>query len=82
MKQTSTEIDSPILSVTPLQYTKGNLYAGTIFKEDLTPISVEELPPSDLFFRKKRKFMVKRETNQRVGEMTKIYRVLTNGEAL
>jgi hypothetical protein len=59
MKQTSTEIDSPIPFVTPLQFTKGNPDAGTIFKEDLTPISVEELPPSDFFFSKKRKVVVK-----------------------
>jgi hypothetical protein len=82
MKQTSTEIDSPIPSVTPLQSTKGNPDAGTIFKEDLTPISVEELPPSDFFFSKKRKVVVKRETHQRVGAAAKRYRVLTDGEAL
>jgi len=82
MKQTSIEIPSPIPFVTPLQYTKGNPDAGIIFKEDLTPTSVEELPPSDLFFSKKRKVMVKQETRQRVGATAKIYRVLNDGKAL
>jgi hypothetical protein len=49
------EIDSPIASVTPLQFIKGNPDTEWIFKEDLTPIFVEELPPSEFFFSKKRK---------------------------
>jgi hypothetical protein len=59
LKQSFKEIDNPIASITPLQFTKGNPDAKIIFKEDLTPISVEELPPSDLFFTKKRKALVK-----------------------
>ena len=82
MKQASKEIDSPIPSVTRLQSTKGNPNAGIIFKEDLTPISIEELPPNDLFFSKKRKVVVKRETYQKAGATAKKYRILTDGEAL
>jgi hypothetical protein len=32
-----------------------------MFIEDLTPISVEEMPTSDFFFSKKRRAIVKRE---------------------
>jgi hypothetical protein len=62
------EINSPIASVTPLQFTKGNLNTEWIFKEDLTPISVEELPPNEFFFSKKRKAVVKQETYQRAAQ--------------
>jgi hypothetical protein len=82
MKQSFQEIDSPIASITPLQFTKGNPDAEIIFKEDLTPISVEELPPSDFFFSKKRKVVVKQETYQRAGATAKKYKILTDGEAL
>jgi hypothetical protein len=76
------EIDSPIASITPLQFTKGNPDTEWIFKEDLTPISVEELPPSEFFFSKKRKVVVKQETYQRAGTVAKKYKILTDGEAL
>jgi hypothetical protein len=76
------EIDSPIQSITPLQFTKGNPDTEVLFKEDLTPISVEELPPSDFFFSKKRKVVVKQETYQRAGAAAKRYKILTDGEAL
>jgi hypothetical protein len=82
MKQSFSKIRSPIPSVTPLQCTRGNPDSGTIFKEDLMLISVEELPPNDFLFSKKRKFIVKRETHQRASVAVKKYKVLTNGEAL
>jgi hypothetical protein len=53
-----------------------------MFIEDLTPISTEEIPPSDFFFSRKRKVVVKRETHQREGETVKRHRVLLDGEAL
>jgi hypothetical protein len=65
-----------------LQSTKGNLDARTIFKEYLTLISIEELPPRDFIFTKKRKSMVKWETHQIVGEAAKGYRVITDGVSL
>jgi hypothetical protein len=82
MKQSFQEIDNPIQSITPLQFTKGNPDAEIIFKEDLKPISMEELAPSDLFFSKKRKVIVKQVTYQRVGATTKKYKILTDGETL
>jgi hypothetical protein len=82
MKQSYKEIGSPIASVTPLQFTKGNPDAEIIFKEDLAPISVEELPPNDFFFSKKRKVVVNQETYQRAGAAVKKYKILMDGEAL
>jgi hypothetical protein len=81
-KQSSTEIDSPIQFITPLQFTRGNPDTEVVFIEDLTPIPIEEIPPTDFFFSKKRKVVVKRETHQRAGTAVKRYRVLTDGEAL
>jgi hypothetical protein len=40
------------------------------------------LPPSNFFFSKKRKVVVKREMNQKEGSVVKINRVLIDGEAL
>jgi hypothetical protein len=59
-KQPSTEIGSPVQSITPLQFSRGNPSTEVVFIEDLTPISVEEMPPSDFFFSKKRRVVVKR----------------------
>jgi hypothetical protein len=81
-KQSSTEIGSPIQFITPLQFTRGNPNAEVIFIEDLTPISVEELPPSNFFFSKKRKVVVKREMHLKEGSAVKRHRVLIDGEAL
>jgi hypothetical protein len=52
-KQSFTEIGSPIQSITPLQFNRGNPTAEVVLIEDLTPISTEEMPPSDFFFNKK-----------------------------
>jgi hypothetical protein len=76
------EIDIPIASITPFQFTKGNPGIVWIFKEDLTCIFVEEFPPSEFFFSKKRKVMVKKETYQRAGTVAKKYKILADGEAL
>jgi hypothetical protein len=40
------------------------------------------LPPSNFFFSKKRKVVVKREMHQKEGSAVKRYRVLIDGEAL
>ena len=45
-------------------------------------ISVEEIPPFDIFFRKKRRVVVKRETHQREGATIKRHKVLYDGHAL
>jgi hypothetical protein len=59
--QSAKQIREPITSVTPLQSTQGNIDVGWIFNEELRPIKVEELPPNEFFFDKKRKALVKRE---------------------
>jgi hypothetical protein len=82
LKQSFKEIDIPIASVTPLQFKKGSLDAKIIFKDDITPIVVEELPPRYFLFSKKRKVMVKQETYQIAGTSAKKYKILTDGEAL
>ena len=81
-KQPSTKIGSPIKSVTPLQSSWGNPNAEVVFIEDLTPISAEEMPPSNFFFNKKRRAIVKRETHQKEGAIVKRHRVLCDGQAL
>jgi hypothetical protein len=44
-----------------LQSTQGNIYTGWILNKELRPIRVEELPPNEFFFDKKRNAMVKKE---------------------
>jgi hypothetical protein len=61
-QQPSIEIGNPIQSVTPLEFSRGNLSAEVVFIRDLTPISMEEMPPSDIFFSKKRSYSKKRNT--------------------
>jgi hypothetical protein len=46
--------------MTPLQFTKGNPDVGWIFNEEMMPIFVEEMPPNEFFFDKKRKVVVKK----------------------
>jgi hypothetical protein len=70
-QQPSTEIGSPIMSLTPLQSRQGNPNAGVVFIENLTPIKVEEMLPSNLFFSKKRRVIVKREMHQKHGAIVK-----------
>jgi hypothetical protein len=81
-KQSFKKIDSPIASITPLQFTKGNPDAGWIFNKELMPIFVEELPPNEVFFNKKRKVVVKQESYQKVGTVAKKFKILTEGKAI
>jgi hypothetical protein len=53
-----------------------------VFIEDLMSILVEEIPPSNIFFNKKRRAVVKRETHQREGLTVKRHIVLYDGQAL
>jgi hypothetical protein len=69
--QSAKQIRKPIASITPLQSTKGNIDTGCIFNEELRPIRMEELPPNEFFFDKKRKVVVKREFYQEAGSTTK-----------
>jgi hypothetical protein len=80
-KQPYTEIGIPIKWVTPLNSSRGNPNIEVIFIENLTPISVEEIPPSEFFYNKKRKVVVKRETHQKEGSTVKRHRVLYDVQA-
>jgi hypothetical protein len=63
-----------------LQSTQGNIDAGWILNEELRPIRVEELPPNEFFFDKKRKVVVKREFYQEGESTVKKYKVMTDGK--
>ena len=78
----STEVGSPITSLTPLQSTFGLPQMWAIYVGDLTPISRDEIPPSDYFFSKKRKDVLKKETYMREGGMVKKHKVLVDGQKL
>jgi hypothetical protein len=81
-EQLSTKIDNPIQIVTPLQSTRGKPNAEVILIGYLTPISIEEIPPSDFFLSKKRKVAVKKEMHQNEGATIKKHRVLLHGKNL
>jgi hypothetical protein len=68
--------------LTPLQSTFGTPHLEVIYASDLTPISREEIPPSDYFFSKKRKAVLKQEMHLREGTMVKKHRVLIDGKNL
>jgi hypothetical protein len=70
-QEPSTEIGSPITSLTPLQTIFRNPSSELNFVGDLTAILPEEIPPSDFFFSKKQKPIVKRESHQKDGVITK-----------
>jgi hypothetical protein len=55
---------------------------GWILNEELTPISIEELPPNKCFFDKKRKVVVRQELYQKEGVMAKIFKIMTDGKAV
>jgi hypothetical protein len=46
------------------------------------PISVEELPPNEFFFDKKRKVVVKQELYQREGIVAKTFKIMTDGKVV
>jgi hypothetical protein len=79
-KKTSKQINNPISIVTPLQFTKGNLDAGWIFNEELTPISVEEMPPNEFFFEQKRKVVVRQGFYQKGSVVAKKFKIMTDGK--
>jgi hypothetical protein len=70
-QQPSTDIDTPITSLTPLQSSFGNPSFEVIYVGDLTPILSEEMPPSVFFFSKKWRAILKRETHQKYGAIVK-----------
>jgi hypothetical protein len=82
VKNIPLEICSPIPSITPLQFSRGDPNVGAISIEDLTPIAAEEFPPSEFFFSKKRKAIVKWETHHQAGAVAKKFKILTDDKDL
>jgi hypothetical protein len=78
----SIELGSPIGSLTPLQSTFGFPRTGALFVNDLTSISIDEIPPSDYFFSRKRKVILKQEMYMKEGSMVKKNKVLIDGHNL
>jgi hypothetical protein len=79
---TSTELGSPITSLTPLQSTFGTPHEGVLYVSDLEPISRDEIPPSDYFFSKKRRAVLKQEIHPRGEGTIKKHRVIIDGKKL
>ena len=79
-KQTSKQIESLITIVTPLQFTKGNLDAGWIFNEEMTPIFVEDMPPNEFFFEQKRKAVVRQGFYQKGSVVSKKIKIMIDGK--
>jgi hypothetical protein len=78
----SQELGSPIASLTPLQATFGNPHEGALYVSDLEPITRDELPPSDYFFSKKRRAVLKQELHP-VGKKTvKKHKIIIDGRKL
>jgi hypothetical protein len=63
----STALISPIPSLTPLATSFDLPCSEVINIDDLTPIEPEDMPSSDLFFNKKRKAIIRRESRQERG---------------
>ena len=75
----SIAIISPIPSVTPLSNSFEVPSSKVIHLDKLTPISPEEMPPSSLFFNKKRKYIIRKETHQKGGVTTKKHIIVYDG---
>jgi hypothetical protein len=79
---TSTELGSPITSLTPLQLNFGIPHEGVLYVSDLEPISRDEIPPLDYFFSKKRRAVLKQEIHPRGEGTIKKHRVIIDGKKL
>jgi hypothetical protein len=77
-----TEVGSPITTLTPLQSSFGTPSLEVIYASDLTPIPLEEIPPSNFFFSTKRRAIVRRESQQKEGIITKRQRMIFDGQGL
>jgi hypothetical protein len=80
--KSSKQVSNPIVSVIPLQSTKGIRDTGWIFGEELTPITVEELPSNEFFFDKKRKAVMRQELYQEAGIVSKKFKILIDGRTV
>jgi hypothetical protein len=79
---TSTELGSPITSLTPFRSTYGNNQRGALYVSDLEPTSRDEIPLSDYFFSKKRKAILKQEMHPRGDMMIKKKKIIIDGQKL
>jgi hypothetical protein len=77
-----TEIGSPISSLTHLQSAFRFLQIRALFFDDLTSIPIYEIPPSDYFFSRKRKVILKQEIHKKEGNMVKNHKFLIDGQNL
>jgi hypothetical protein len=55
---------------------------GALFVDDLTSIPIDEIPPSDYFFSRKRKVVLKQEMHKREGNMVKKNKFLIDRQNL
>jgi hypothetical protein len=78
----SKELGSPITSLTLLQSTFETPHEGCLYVSDLEPISRDEIPSSDYFFRKKRRVVLKQEIHPRGEGTIKRHRVIIDGKKL
>jgi hypothetical protein len=76
----STALTSPIPSLTPLATSSELPGSEVINIDDLTPIKPEDMPSSNLFFNKKRKAIIRRESRQKEGVTTKKHKMIYDGQ--
>jgi hypothetical protein len=76
----SNVVSSPIPSLTALATSSELPGSKLINIDDLTPIQLEDMPPSNFFFNKKRKAIIRRESPQKEGVSTKNHKVIYDGE--
>jgi hypothetical protein len=70
-QQQPIDISTRITLLTALQTSFENPNSKLVFVGDFSPILPKEMPPSDLFFSKKQKAIVKRESHQKDGVIIK-----------
>jgi hypothetical protein len=78
----SKELGIPITALTPLQSTFGTPHEGVLYVSDLEPISRDEIPPSDYFFSKKQRAVLKQEIHLRGEGTIKRHKVIIDGKKL
>jgi len=79
-QEPSIKIMSPITSLTPLHTSFRNPSSKLTFVSDLAPIFLKEMPPSDFVFSKKQKVILKRESHQKDGVITKRQTLVYDGK--
>ena len=76
----SNALANPIPSLTPLATSSDLPCSKVINIDDLTPIKPEDMPSSNLFFNKKRKAIIRRESRQKEGVTTKNHKMVYDGQ--